>query len=78
MQVDSWRGRNREPETLNKYRYIHAGPVDLFDPSGDTGSPQLIAGISNFALKERVLQGETERLFLRNIQVIPAYHVWNG
>ena len=35
--MDTWRGNNHDPITLHKYVGMYADPVNVIDPSGNTG-----------------------------------------
>jgi len=54
--MDTFRGRVNEPQTLHKYLYVHADPVNNIDPSGNVTLGQLatttglIAIVSNSAI----------------------------
>ena len=41
-QQDTYQGRLPEPETLHKYMYAHADPINNIDPSGNVTIAQLI------------------------------------
>ncbi len=36
-QMDSYAGNNEDPQSLHKYLYCHANPVNVIDPSGKDG-----------------------------------------
>jgi hypothetical protein len=36
ITMDTFAGRNRDPYSLHKYLYVHANPVNLVDPSGQS------------------------------------------
>ena len=44
--MDTYQGRIHEPQTLHKYLYVHADPVNLVDPSGNITLGGLISGLN--------------------------------
>ena len=69
-QQDTYQGRMPEPETLHKYMYTHADPINNIDPSGNVTIAQLIrtletldrvATLSQAAIEPFSLAGSTTR-----------------
>ncbi|MCC5864877.1 MAG: RHS repeat-associated core domain-containing protein, partial [Wenzhouxiangella sp.] len=42
--MDTYQGRIHEPQTLHKYLYVHADPVNMVDPSGEFGIAGFFSG----------------------------------
>ena len=45
-RTDPFAGNNSDPQSLHKYLYCHANPVNMIDPSGEFSLPQLLFAIA--------------------------------
>jgi RHS repeat-associated protein len=50
FSMDSFEGRIRDPQSLHKYLYANANPINQLDPSGHISIPSLVAGIVVLAI----------------------------
>ncbi|TVR95235.1 MAG: choice-of-anchor A family protein [Wenzhouxiangellaceae bacterium] len=69
--MDTYQGRIHEPQTLHKYLYVHADPVNLVDPSGNMGIGPAIAVTRNLLMSGlRVVGGVARGVLVRPINGI--------
>ena len=52
--MDTYAGRMHEPQTLHKYLYVHANPVNNIDPSGLASLPEKAAVTSNLSIQANI------------------------
>ena len=55
--MDTYQGRIHEPQTLHKYLYVHADPVNNIDPSGEVALNAVIGHITVLATISGVAHG---------------------